>query len=45
MVLRHVQNLLNNHDAERVIISADHGEAFGEFGVYRHPVGNITSEN
>jgi len=44
MVLRHVQNLLNNHDAEHVIISADHGEAFGEFGVYRHPVGVLHPE-
>ncbi|WP_123624478.1 hypothetical protein [Halorubrum sp. CSM-61] len=38
MVLEHVETLLNNHDAEKVVISADHGEAFGEFGVYRHPV-------
>jgi len=38
MVLDHVETLLRNHDAERVVISADHGEAFGEYGVYRHPV-------
>lgn len=38
MVLDHVETLLNNHDAEKVVISADHGEAFGEYGVYRHPV-------
>lgn len=38
MVLDHVEDLLNNHNSERVIISADHGEAFGDFGVYGHPV-------
>lgn len=37
MVLRHVETLLNNHDADNVIISADHGDAFGEYGIYRHP--------
>jgi hypothetical protein len=31
--------LLENVDAERVVITADHGEGFGEYGVYEHPVG------
>jgi len=31
--------LLRNLDAETVIISADHGNAVGEWGVYGHPVG------
>lgn len=38
-VLDEVAVLLDNLDAERVIISADHGEAFGEFGLYHHPMG------
>jgi hypothetical protein len=36
-VLEEVDELLENIDAEQVVISADHGEAFGEFGIYRHP--------
>lgn len=36
-VLDEVALLLENLDAERVVISADHGNAFGEFGVYGHP--------
>jgi hypothetical protein len=36
-VLEEVNLLLNNIDAERVAISADHGESFGEWGVYGHP--------
>lgn len=38
-VLDEVSVLLDNLDAERVVISADHGEAFGEFGIYHHPMG------
>ncbi|TKX74502.1 hypothetical protein EXE46_09090 [Halorubrum sp. GN11_10-6_MGM] len=30
--------LLDNIDAERVVITADHGEAFGEYGFYWHKV-------
>lgn len=30
---------LDNLDAERVAITADHGEAFGEYGFYRHVIG------
>ncbi len=35
-VLDNVQTLLTNIDAEKVIITADHGELFGEMGVYGH---------
>lgn len=35
-VLDDVELLLQNVDAEQVIISADHGEAFGEWGAYGH---------
>jgi hypothetical protein len=35
-VLDDVELLLDNVDADRVIISADHGEAFGEWGAYGH---------
>ena len=36
-VLDDVSLLLANMDAERVAISADHGNAFGEFGMWGHP--------
>lgn len=39
-VLRDVDLLLSNVDAETAVITADHGEAFGEWGFYGHP-GNI----
>ena len=35
--LRQVETILESVDADRVAITADHGEAFGEWGVYRHP--------
>ncbi|GAB3313408.1 hypothetical protein [Haloplanus salinarum] len=38
-VLDDVAVLLENVDAETVAITADHGEAFGEFGFYRHVIG------
>jgi hypothetical protein len=38
-VLDEVEILLDNVDAERVVITADHGNAFGEFGAYGHPEG------
>lgn len=36
-VLEDVQLLLENVDAERAVISADHGNAAGEYGIYGHP--------
>ncbi|RXK46940.1 LTA synthase family protein [Halorientalis pallida] len=33
-----VEVLLENIDAEKVIITSDHGNAFGEYGVYGHPM-------
>ncbi|MDS0280546.1 hypothetical protein [Haloarcula onubensis] len=36
-VLDSVEVLLSNVDAERAIISADHGQAFGEGNVWSHP--------
>lgn len=35
-VLDSVEILLNNIDSDNVIITADHGELFGEWGVYGH---------
>lgn len=35
-VLDSVAVLLENVDADRVVISADHGEAYGEWGAYGH---------
>lgn len=39
LALDHVEVLLQNVDAETVAISADHGEAFGEYGLYSHRFG------
>lgn len=36
-VLDQVEVLLENLDREQVVITADHGEAFGEYMFYRHP--------
>jgi hypothetical protein len=38
-VLDDVDLLLDNVNADTVVVSADHGNAFGEFGVYGHPPG------
>jgi hypothetical protein len=40
-VLDDVEMLLDNVDADDVVISADHGEAFGEYGVYGHHAGSV----
>ena len=37
VVLEHVEILLNNIEAEKVIITSDHGNAAGEYGLYGHP--------
>jgi hypothetical protein len=39
-VLDSVEILLSNVNAEQTIISADHGEAFGEKNIYGHPCRN-----
>ena len=36
-VLDHVEILLDNVNRDQVVITADHGEAFGEYMFYRHP--------
>jgi glucan phosphoethanolaminetransferase (alkaline phosphatase superfamily) len=36
-VLDDVELLLENLDAETVVISSDHGNAIGEWGLYGHP--------
>jgi len=38
VVLDQVAVLLENVDAEKAVLTADHGEAFGERNFYRHPV-------
>lgn len=40
-VLDEVELLLENIDAERVVISADHGEAFGEYWEFGHKNGSM----
>lgn len=40
-VLDEIQTLLENVDAETVAISADHGEAFGEYWEYGHKTGSL----
>jgi hypothetical protein len=39
--LDEVEIALNNIDANKVVITADHGEAFGEYGIYGHTVGSL----
>lgn len=39
MVLNEVEILLENVDAETAVVSADHGEAMGELGIYGHARG------
>ncbi|WP_227379081.1 hypothetical protein [Haladaptatus halobius] len=36
-VLKDVKILLDNIDAQKVIITSDHGNAVGEWGIYGHP--------
>lgn len=38
-VLDCIDVLLSNFDAERVVMTADHGQLIGEFGVTGHPMG------
>ncbi|EMA44816.1 hypothetical protein [Halococcus saccharolyticus] len=38
-VLDQVELLLRNLDADTVAITADHGDAIGEWGIYDHPAG------
>lgn len=40
-VLDDIEILLENLDAEKVVITADHGEAFGEFGILGHTLGSL----
>jgi hypothetical protein len=40
-VLDSIETLLKNVDAEKVVITADHGDLFGEMGVYGHPEGFV----
>jgi len=40
-VLDDIEILLNNMDADKVVITADHGEAFGEYGVLGHKLGSL----
>jgi hypothetical protein len=39
LALDDVAVLLENHDADRVVLTADHGDAIGEWGIYDHPAG------
>jgi hypothetical protein len=39
-VLDDIKTLLSNINGDRVVISADHGQAFGEEGVWGHPRGS-----
>lgn len=38
-VLNDVEILVNSMDLESVVLTADHGECFGEWGFYGHPNG------
>ncbi|MFB6187586.1 MAG: hypothetical protein ABEI86_12070 [Halobacteriaceae archaeon] len=39
LVLDYIELLIENFDAEKLVITADHGELFGEWGLYSHRVG------
>jgi hypothetical protein len=39
LVLDEVDILRNNIDADTLVLSADHGNAVGEWGIYDHPIG------
>jgi hypothetical protein len=41
LVLDSIETLLSNIDAPDVVITADHGELFGELGLYGHPEGFV----
>lgn len=41
LVLDEVELLLENVDAENVIVTADHGNAFGEYTIHGHPEGML----
>jgi hypothetical protein len=41
LVLKSIERLRENIDARRVVITADHGELFGELGQYGHPEGFV----
>ena len=36
IVLKHVKELLNNLPPSKIVVSSDHGEYFGEYGVFFH---------
>lgn len=38
IVLDEIKILLNNVDADTAVISSDHGNALGEYGIYGHPI-------
>jgi hypothetical protein len=44
LVLNSVDRLLSTLDFDRAVITADHGEGFGDYGVYGHPIGCPTPE-
>jgi|AntDeeMetagen285_2_1112576.scaffolds.fasta_scaffold04106_2 hypothetical protein len=40
-VLDDIEILINNIDADKIVITADHGDAFGEYNVLSHKIGAI----
>lgn len=36
-VLDHIDDLRDNLDADKMVLTADHGDLFGEWGIYAHP--------
>lgn len=39
IVMDEVELLLENTDAENAVVASDHGNGFGEYGIYGHPKG------
>ncbi|WP_434530810.1 hypothetical protein ACODNH_18880 [Haloarcula sp. NS06] len=36
--LESVETIITDIDADKIVITSDHGESFGEFGIYAHPM-------
>lgn len=44
LVLDEIELMLKNVDADDVVVTADHGNAFGEYSIYGHPEGMLLPE-
>lgn len=40
-ILEEIRIVLNNINSDNIVITSDHGEAFGEYGIYNHHAGSL----